>query len=303
MKKRILKKLVISTAILLATATPVFGTQATPKQSKLERIIVFSKNDSFIQTQYELAESEKRYLRRMDELAMRLAQEGYDWREIIDAYCNKNFRLERGIVRRFRRRRKPRRPLSYDKYKRLYGLEDKIRRAYEFYNTYKEELDEVERLYGFDKRQIISTIAIESDYGRVLGDYYAFNALTAMFASDTRKEFGYKQMKEYIKFCKSRAEDLFKYKSSYAGAIGPAQFIPENLNKYFSKRDPMSMVDCFHVIAEYHLADGWDSRYNHLIPRAGTRNWRAIWGYNRSRNYVRARNEIAASLPLGPGEE
>lgn len=299
MIRRTLKKIVIGTLMMLAAATPLISRQRYAKQEKPQRIIMFSKNDSFIQTPYRLGRSEEGYLRRMDELAKRLAQEGYEWREIIEAYCNKNFRFERGIARRYRKRFKPRKALSYARYRKIYGLEDKIRKAYEFYEKYKEELDVVERTHGFDKRHIVATLGIESDYGRFLGKYYAFNALTALFASDTKKEFGYKQMKYYIEFCKLRDEDLFKYKSSYAGAIGPAQFLPENLLLYFGReKDPLNMIDCFHAVAEYHLDCGWDLRYNHLIPREGTRNWKVIKRYNNSKNYVRARNEIAASLPV-----
>ena len=299
MKRNKIKKLLIGTAIFLATTIPVFG-----KESKLERYIMFSKNDSFIQSPYKLAQSEKRILERMDELAVRLHkdEDGMDWSETIDTYCNEDFRIERDIVRMYRKRTRPRRALSYKRYRELYELDDKIRRAPGFLKEYKEELEEIEKIYGFDKRQIVSTVGMECNYGDFLGDYYAYNALVAMFASDRKKEFGYTQMKEYIKFCEHKNVDLFKYKSSPASAIGYAQHIPDSLNKYSKERDPMNMIDCFHIICEHHLADGWDPEQNHEIPKKGSRNWESMYEYNNSGKYVRARNEIAEKAKWDPAD-
>jgi len=299
MTKNAVKKLIIGGAIILAATAPLLGKKNPQKEVKLERVVMLSQSDSLIETPFRLSNFEERIVGRLDELSARLAKDGFDRDEIIKLYTHKNFKIERDIIRYYSFGKKyP--PMSYDQYRRKLGLDELIRRAPEFYQAHKTEIEKAARKYGFDSRQIVSTIAIETVFGTYLGDYKSFNAIVAMFASDRYKELGYRQIKAYIPYCKKEGVDLFSYPSSIAGAIGPMQVMPENLRIYWSEKNPMDLIECFHIIAKFHKDAGWDPRQNGKIPSPGSRNWQAIHNYNNSNNYVRARNELAASLKISP---
>jgi membrane-bound lytic murein transglycosylase B len=81
---------------------------------------------------------------------------------------------------------------------------------------------------------------------------------------------------------------LFDFTSSYAGAIGCAQFIPASLNSYFvgrdgkiEKADPLDIVDCIYSVAYYLKVSGWDRTRNGKTPLKGSRNWKAIQPFRR----------------------
>ncbi|MBN2458731.1 lytic transglycosylase domain-containing protein, partial [Candidatus Woesearchaeota archaeon] len=89
--------------------------------------------------------------------------------------------------------------------------------------------------------------------------------------------------------------------SSYAGAIGWAQFIPSSLNRLFIGKnmdfnaDPFDMEDCIHSVAYYLNRSGWDPRREKNIYE-GSRNWKALLAYNKSSVYVKAVLELSRSL-------
>lgn len=297
MKRNLLKKLVIGGAIILSATAPLVGKNNSQKEIKLERVVMLSQSNPLIETPFRLSNFEERIVRRLDELSVRLVKEGFDRNEIIKLYTNKNFKIERDIIRYYSFGRKGK-PMSYEQYRKRIGLDELINRAPEFYQAYKTEIEQAAKEYSFDSRQIVSTVAIETVFGTYLGDYKSFNAIVAMFASDRCKELGYRQVKAYIPYCKQKGVDLFSYPASRAGAIGPMQIMPENLKTYWSEKNPMDLIECFHIIAKFHKDAGWNPRQNGKIPSPGSRNWQAIHTYNNSNNYVRARNELAASLKI-----
>jgi membrane-bound lytic murein transglycosylase B len=260
---------------------------------------MLSKSDPFVEPHYKISAFEERIIQRLDELSVRLTQDGFDRNEILNLYANKNFRIERDILRIYSKGRIGR-PMSYEEYRRRHGIDRLIKLAPIFYNTYAKEIEEAAREYNFDSRQIVSTVAIETVLATFLGNCKAFNAIAALYASDRKKEFGYKQMKPYIQYCKEKKVDVYTFSSSIAGAMGYPQIIPQNLKRYCNERNPMNLVDSFHIIARFHKDAGWDPRQNHKIPQPGSRNWKAIHTYNNSDNYVRARNELAANLKIRP---
>jgi membrane-bound lytic murein transglycosylase B len=80
--------------------------------------------------------------------------------------------------------------------------------------------------------------------------------------------------------------DPFEIKGSYAGAIGPAQFIPSSFLKFGidgdfdGVRDPFNMTDAMASIANYLKLAGWDEEAGEERLR------KAIWHYNHSQVYV-----------------
>lgn len=99
--------------------------------------------------------------------------------------------------------------------------------------------------------------------------------------------------------CKKNNKGLFDYTSSYAAALGPAQFIPSSFNRLFIDGngdfvvDPFCMEDCIQSVAKYLKVGGWNSKANNKTPAEKSRNWEAIRSYNDSSFYVKAVIELA----------
>ncbi|MEA2101963.1 MAG: lytic murein transglycosylase, partial [Thermodesulfobacteriota bacterium] len=73
---------------------------------------------------------------------------------------------------------------------------------------------------------------------------------------------------------------------SFAGALGPAQFIPTSFINYGidgnndNKKDPFDMQDAMASIANYLHCAGWTQDADITEKR------KAVWAYNHSRVYV-----------------
>jgi len=80
--------------------------------------------------------------------------------------------------------------------------------------------------------------------------------------------------------------DPCEIRGSYAGAVGPAQFIPSSFQSLGVDgdsdgiRDPFNMVDAMASIANYLKRAGWKNGAGQETLR------QAIWHYNHSQAYV-----------------
>ena len=246
--------------------------------------------------------------RKISELKSRLLKENLSYETIDSILENENLELHRGIVKSFGKN--PEKDFSvgkinYAEYRKKIGLDAKIRDAPAFSNRYKNELDDAERIYGIDQKYIIAILGIESSFGesKTISAYKAINSLVTQYILTKRQDFAYEQIKELIIYSQRTGIPIFAFDSSYAGAIGIAQFIPSSLNRAFvgkngnvNKANPMDMVDCIYSVANYLRMAGWDTAENGKTPVKGSKNWQAIYKYNNSEAYVQAVIELANSL-------
>jgi membrane-bound lytic murein transglycosylase B len=300
MTRNLLKKLVIGGAIFLSSTISVLGQQ---KQIQSEKQVLFAKRDPFVPPKnvYYLLKQEERIVTSLDELTRRLEKDGFDKKQILISYGDKRFIIHRDIINLFSKSPEAKGAkgiIIYDNYRKSLGLEDKLLRAPKFLKKHKEELTAAEIKHGVDKRYIVAILGIESDFGNNAGHYYAFNALTSLYATHL-KEFAYRELKEYLVLCNKNKRNLFGYKSSYAGAIGYAQFIPSSFNSLFIdgngdfNADPCNINDCIHSIAHYLEMSGWNAKANDKVPAENSKNWKALQRYNNSKFYVKAVIELA----------
>ena len=193
---------------------------------------------------------------------------------------------------------------AYQEYKARLKIEDKKILAVDFYRQYEEHLARAEEIYGVDRRYIIATIGIETDFGMNTGKQFkAFNALASIYGFvkiprislyeealpdgskviKTRKEdwgesFALPHAKELILYAHRQNKlngkninDILYYPSSYAACIGNGQFTPESLKLYSVGKDgsynadPFDMVDSIYSVANYfNKRMGWKKEYNRL---------------------------------------
>lgn len=198
-----------------------------------------------------------------------------------------SFEIYDGIGDRFRNSAE-RRTLTLDDYKRILGFEAKKRQITGFMETHNEHLTKAEQEYGIPKYVIAAIIGIESDFGRNIGSFNPFNAYVSMYSENYRADFAKAQLEELLKFVERNEIDVFELKSSYAGAISFAQFIPYSLNRWFVGADIFDMNNNIRSIGNY-LA--------HFKEVTGSLE-RAVFRYNPSQLYTDAVLALAAEAEL-----
>ncbi|MEM2948366.1 MAG: lytic murein transglycosylase [Candidatus Anstonellales archaeon] len=190
---------------------------------------------------------------------------------------------------------------NYGEYREALKIEEKISHGVEFVKENWVILQKLEREFGVSKYYIAATLGIETDYGRNIGEYNAIYALLTMYnraGTWKGKKKWARQITDFLKMCDELELDPFSVPSSWAGAIGPGQWMPSTWRGSFKdgngdgKKDVFNLEDVLYSIAEHYAK-------HRSVDKA-------IYAYNPSRMYVRATNEIAGGIErnlLFTGEE
>jgi len=127
-------------------------------------------------------------------------------------------------------------------------------------------LEEIAIKYGIQPRFIVAIWGMETNFGTYPIKEPVFSALATLAYDKRRAEFYRAQFFAALTMLDSGFPTYEKMKSSWAGAMGQSQFIPESYNSYAvdydkdGKRDIWdSNADVFASIANYFAAGGWHS--------------------------------------------
>src|SRR6056297_49665 len=225
-------------------------------------------------TAYADPEDNKKYEQRLNELKEYFQSNGMSIDQMLS---DSRFEVYEGIGDRFRNSAE-RRTLNLEEYKGVLGFNDKRARISSFIEENRVQLEKAEQEYGIPKYVIAAIIGIESDYGQNIGSYNPFNSYVSMYAVDYRADFARAQLKELIEFVTRNEIDVFELKSSYAGAMSFAQFIPYSINKWWVGDDIFDMNNNIMSVGNY-LA--------YFKERTGSID-RAVFRYNPSELYTSA---------------
>lgn len=125
-------------------------------------------------------------------------------------------------------------------------------------------LAEVAAEYGVQARFIVAIWGMETNYGTFPIRESVFSALATLAYDRRRADFYRAQFFAALTMLDSGFPPYEKMKSSWAGAMGQSQFIPESYNQYAvdhdgdGKRDIWDTnADVFASIANYFAARGW----------------------------------------------
>lgn len=163
---------------------------------------------------------------------------------------DERFTIYEGIGDRFRKSAE-RKSINLQEYKQILGFEEKKHRGADFMRRHADKLQDAQEKFGIPKYVIAAIIGIESDFGENIGSYNPFNAYVSMYAVDYRADFAKAQLLELLDFTQRNDIDVFELKSSYAGAMSFAQFIPYSLNKWFVGDDIFDMNNNIMSVANY----------------------------------------------------
>lgn len=160
---------------------------------------------------------------------------------------------------------------SWDRYKKRTIDRKRVKAGVEYINKNKKYFIKAKKIYKIPSTYIAAIIGVESSYGSYTGAYNIFDVFTTLaFEKNRRNNFFKKELKNYLLLAKENKFDLSKYKGSFAGAIGLAQFMPSSLLAYGvdfdndGKIDLNTSADAIGSIANFLKKHGW----NHKIPVA-----------------------------------
>lgn len=140
---------------------------------------------------------------------------------------------------------------TLEEYKKILNFDAKKVAIREFMQSHHQSLKEAESKYGIPTYVISAIIGLESNFGSVIGRYNPLNVYVSMYSEDYRSQFARAQLEELLIFIRDRDIDVFELKSSYAGAMSYAQFIPYSLNRWFVGDDIFDMHNNIQSVANY----------------------------------------------------
>jgi membrane-bound lytic murein transglycosylase B len=251
-------------------------------------------------------------------LRQRLVADGFP-EETVDAlYARPEVFVEADGVSRFFVHSEAK--LNYDQF----TTPESIARARQYMRDNTTLLAQTEQAYGVDQRVITAILLIESRLGTASGSRSALNILSTLAALTSpavqdafyriipperrisrerfdervqkRAEWGYRELKALLRYTEREGIDPTRITSSYAGAVGYAQFMPTNILAYARDGDQDGRVDlqthadAIASIANYLKQHGWQ-------PGIGRdRQEKVIHAYNPSVYYVNAVLKVADLL-------
>ncbi len=121
----------------------------------------------------------------------------------------------------------------WHEYRKIFITEKRIREGAEFWNLRNETLEKAAAETGVPMRMIAGIVGVETYYGRITGNYRVVDALSTLaFDYPPRSKFFRKELQEYFLLAREEGLPIEEIKGSYAGAMGPPQFIPSSYRAY-----------------------------------------------------------------------
>ena len=248
----------------------------------------------------------------------RLITDGFSPEAVSQLYGRPEVFLEADGVSRFFVHSEAK--LNYDQF----TTPESIQKARAYMREYRVSLDSAEKAYGVDPRVITAILLVESRLGTVSGSRSCLNILSTLAAlSDPemretfwriipddrrisrthydervqkRAEWGYRELKAFLRYTEREQIDPAGITGSYAGAVGFAQFMPTSILAYAQDGDSdggidlRNHADAIASIANYLKRHGWQP----AISREKAE--KAVHAYNPSSYYVNAILKIADLL-------
>ena len=178
--------------------------------------------------------------------------------------------------------------VSWDQYKSRVSF-FRIQSGKVFLNTYARWFDKAEKDFGVPREIIAAIIGLETNYGGYKGKIRVIDALsTAAFDYPRRRPFFKKQLEEFFLLSREENFEITSVRGSYAGAMGFAQFMPDNYRKLAldfdgdGKRDIMNnAADAIGSVANFLSSEdgnkrGWDREGFIALPAEAKRKKKII---------------------------
>jgi membrane-bound lytic murein transglycosylase B len=160
------------------------------------------------------------------------------------------------------------RTLTWDAYQPIHVNPANVAAGTRFLQEQHKWLARAEAQYGVPPQVVAAVLGVETKYGSFTGRYRALDTLATMaFDHPTRGDFFMSELAQLFVLCRQDRFDAATLTSSYAGALGAAQFMPSNYLKLGVDFDGDGRVDLWsapdaigsiaNYLAHYRPDVGW----------------------------------------------
>ncbi|MGF1686673.1 lytic murein transglycosylase [Photobacterium japonica] len=162
----------------------------------------------------------------------------------------------------------PEKKLTLDEYIPRAVPDWKVKQANDRYQKHKVVLEKIGQQYGVQPRFIVALWGVESNFGRLMGNYNVVEALSTMAYEGRREAFFRKQVMAALEILEAGHIAPKDMKGSWAGAMGQPQFMPTSFLSYAVDGNNDGKIDIwqtdadvFASAANYLKQANWDSEY------------------------------------------
>ncbi|MCS5615130.1 MAG: lytic murein transglycosylase [Candidatus Marinimicrobia bacterium] len=220
---------------------------------------------------------------------------------IVNTFLDSGIKIHSKIIDSFNN---PYEKKNWDVYRKIFMTDKRLLGGIKFFKENSKLVMQVSDSMRVDPYLLVSLIGIESNYGKHYGQYTVFNALYTLIHQLPRKvKWASRELAEFILLCHGNKIEPHSIYGSYAGAFGFGQFIPSSFNNYAIDFDGDSVrhhdewPDVLGSIANYLLKNGYKSDNDDYSK--GSRNWKSVFAYNHSNNYVGVVMELRQEIKNG----
>jgi membrane-bound lytic murein transglycosylase B len=142
----------------------------------------------------------------------------------------------------------------------------KVNKARALYKKHQLLLTQIGEKYSVQPRFIVALWGLETNFGRIMGNYNVISALSTMAYEGRREAFFKKQLWAALTILEQGHINVDQMKGSWAGAMGQNQFMPTSFNAYAVDSDGdgkkdiwANQADVFSSMANYLQKEGWDN--------------------------------------------
>lgn len=121
----------------------------------------------------------------------------------------------------------------WHEYRAIFLTPKRIDAGVEFYAEHRERLESIEAETGVPPEMILGIVGVESFFGRITGSHRVIDALATLgFDYPPRAKFFRSEFQQAFLLAREEGLELDSLVGSYAGAMGPPQFIPSSYRAY-----------------------------------------------------------------------
>lgn len=161
-------------------------------------------------------------------------------------------------------RNQPEFKMSFDEYMAIVVSDERVRRGRELLPENRALIERVAGPTGVPASIVMALWGIESNYGKLLGDFEVVPALATLAYNGFRAAFFRQQLIAALQILSQGHIALHAMKGSWAGAMGQCQFIPTSFLAYAADGDGdgrmdiwTNKADVFASVANYLKRVGW----------------------------------------------
>ena len=155
--------------------------------------------------------------------------------------------------------------LQWWQYRQIFLTEKRISAGADFWREHRDALEKVSAEEGVPPQYIVAILGAETYYGRITGSYRVLDALSTLaFDYPPRARYFRSELEKFLVLTHQEKIDPLSVKGSYAGAMGPLQFMPSAYIRYAvdgngdGQRDLFTdWDDIFASVAHYLHQCGW----------------------------------------------